>query len=1220
MLNKSILTVLSLLQTLLLLSGAEKTLFHFDFEQGSGTKLPPQTQQVRGRDCGGVVEVAQDKTLVPYTKSLRITADRKKPDARFLIRKKIPVQSGNTLLFEARLKGKGTASFGVYAYRKNASMAYYAVTAKVDSEQWQRVVKEIPLSKEGIFYVYVFLQCHRGEVQFSPFTVRVKGISSGTLELEGKQRTLSWKKSSGKGTLSPLRDSLHSRELSLKLQSTAAPQAICSDPFETKAGDQVYLTFLARGKGILTAGIVLAGKNGKTETRPSKEKITLSPSGWKEYSSVLPIPNGKDFETLKGTLVFHLSGQSEVQITKIHLSREKGKYAGDTPFPAEATVFPLIPPTFQPSVQELTRIPPVLNGVRGQTAKTKCGQLDLARFMNGVKEKNCAWVYYKLHTPFACDYTLGAGADWFFTLYLNGKKVLDTSRNGNNGSHFSPLDQTAKVRLRKGENMIAVKFESGKSSSLLCVGGPVEIRDHAQEIERAGTLAADDYSADNGKRTSSPALVKRITIPGDMSMNRVGLYTKSTRIDPFRKSFFLHPESDHYFGQSILLVEFPSESSQNQFRLAFTSGKKILECVLVNKGKTLYTYIAENGKRVSPEFYTGHAEKIFPCDFTVYTDRSGTLRIYFSSRKEAHYSRKILWDSPLLARMMQAPFRIHAQILLKGKGSSLAVDDYAAVRGRIKAQQNRIPFLLQTEETFDPVKAGWKLIMEDDFNGTVIDTKKWKVDGRKDPHQQSVTLDGKGFLVIKADWNKEKTRLVTRRLWSQRTFRYGYFEARLRFTKQPGWWSSFFMMSPVMGGPFYGVEFDFYEDYFTRPERPGASFRKILDSTAYAGYPRMYKFPAKIWNYHSVIPGSLDDFYTLGVKWTPFEISYYLNGKRLPGFLKHSPHNTVTFDAFNHCAVACGTQMVFAGEIGMGNAKLGTFPETFRVDYFRAYEMPKDDLPRVRWIHPEKRNVFVKKGETLHFEVRAEPSSKTRSSIRGAYLFDNGYFIAKKETPPYRFSIPMTEEFYKSTRYKVPGLSKGTPMNPPLLEGPFPHSFAVFVQDEKGNAAMTSILPYILQEEKKSTPYQGKPQVIPGVVHLPFYDEGGQEAAYYWSEKGGRDQTFRKEERVYATKGYVENHQACNYLKFTVNVKKSATYDVTLRYACVSPPYTDSWAKLYVNGREKAHFTLENAGRYSMPSQKVTVKGIPLSKGKNVLLVMLNMKGFAADLTFQEAK
>ena len=463
MLNKSILTVLSLLQTLLLLSGAEKTLFHFDFEQGSGTKLPPQTQQVRGRDCGGVVEVAQDKTLVPYTKSLRITADRKKPDARFLIRKKIPVQSGDTLQFEARLKGKGTASFGVYAYRKNASMAYYAVTAKVDSEQWQRVVKEIPLSKEGIFYVYVFLQCHRGEVQFSPFTVRVKGISSGTLELEGKQRTLSWKKSSGTGTLSPLQDSPHSRELSLKLQSTRTPQAICSDPFETKAGDQVYLTFLAKGKGSLTPGIVLAGKNGKTETLSSKEKITLSPSGWKEYSSVLPISNGKDFETLKGSLIFHLSGQSEVQITKIHLSREKGKYAGDTPFPAEATVFPLIPPTFQPSVQELTTIPPVLNGVRGQTAKTKCGQLDLARFMNGVKEKNCAWVYYKLHTPFACDYTLGAGADFFFTLYLNGKRYWIPPGTATTGAIFPRWIKRQRSVSGKGKILLLSNLNPGKA-------------------------------------------------------------------------------------------------------------------------------------------------------------------------------------------------------------------------------------------------------------------------------------------------------------------------------------------------------------------------------------------------------------------------------------------------------------------------------------------------------------------------------------------------------------------------------------------------------------------------------------------------------------------------------------------------------------------------------------------------------------------------------------
>ena len=57
------------------------------------------------------------------------------------------------------------------------------------------------LGKEGIIYVHPFLQCSKGGVVFSPFTVSVKGISSGFLDRKQSQIQLSWKVCTPSGSL-----------------------------------------------------------------------------------------------------------------------------------------------------------------------------------------------------------------------------------------------------------------------------------------------------------------------------------------------------------------------------------------------------------------------------------------------------------------------------------------------------------------------------------------------------------------------------------------------------------------------------------------------------------------------------------------------------------------------------------------------------------------------------------------------------------------------------------------------------------------------------------------------------------------------------------------------------------------------------------------------------------------------------------------------------------
>ena len=109
------------------------------------------------------------------------------------------------------------------------------------------------------------------------------------------------------------------------------------------------------------------------------------------------------------------------------------------------------------------------------------------------------------------------------------------------------------------------------------------------------------------------------------------------------------------------------------------------------------------------------------------------------------------------------------------------------------------------------------------------------------------------------------------------------------------------------------------------------------------------------WQYRSRLPGTLDDWYVIGCKWTPFEISYYVNGRLMKSAANHSPYSTVTFDAKNHAALNCPLHIIFSGCIMRGWGRRDTtgfkFPEYFKIDHVRYWEYPKDDpsLPKVAW-------------------------------------------------------------------------------------------------------------------------------------------------------------------------------------------------------------------------------------------------------------------------------
>jgi beta-glucanase (GH16 family) len=104
----------------------------------------------------------------------------------------------------------------------------------------------------------------------------------------------------------------------------------------------------------------------------------------------------------------------------------------------------------------------------------------------------------------------------------------------------------------------------------------------------------------------------------------------------------------------------------------------------------------------------------------------------------------------------------------------------------------------EPQDTLPPAPEGktWKLVWHDEFDGDKLDETKWvyRPDGkRKDGwwDRKTVTLDGKGHLVISTI--KEGDKIIDGCITTQGKFEraFGYYVARIQFQKQPGHWSAF---------------------------------------------------------------------------------------------------------------------------------------------------------------------------------------------------------------------------------------------------------------------------------------------------------------------------------------------------------------------------------------------------------------------------------------------
>lgn len=891
----------------------------------------------------------------------------------------------------------------------------------------------------------------------------------------------------------------------------------CGKRIQARAGDTVNFMATVRGRGEMFFQLQNFDAEGRwIGVAHSSVKKTL-PTEWRRITfSVLAENCGKKI-TAFATPTFGADQGSELFIKGTSISVEKGDFVGDCRFPRHWKVFAPVPASLKAPV---SAIPEKLAGIAGKDVPLNNNRIVFGPFFSERKLRNTAWLYGVIQSTAAAEYTIGAGANRLMAVHVNGQLVIDTLKSGDetdDSPHFSR--HTATVRLQEGENIIAIQFQSGsKADPVISLGGAEDLRNLSSLVTVTDTFLRDDYETP-AERPCSPKLIRGILTDGIQEYGGQAVYEPGSVIAFNGRSWTLPAKSrDKLFATGIRIHKIDG-AGEVMFRI----GKTLSLSLSRPDDKSDFTMAVKSGKETVKS--TGFPAAALPADFIL----AVSISEYFVNAAS-------LQDSKLRALGGKLDLS-HLGAFTSGieiHGPTVTVDEYFTGLAKREVKSAGVPFKVELDQTFDPLKAGWKLAWSDEFNAMQVDWEKNWMNSPWDPaprnRDQAWLKDG--LLHIGCDFTKTPDGRFpftgrTIGLYSQRRFGYGYYEARVRFTRKPGWWAAFWMLDEgrnmSVGG---GYELDIFEDYSTRGGKPVVANNLHV---TYGPNNRSY-------GYHFELPGSLDDFYVIGCKWTPFEISHYLNGKLIRASARHSPYASATYDAIHHGFGTSKLYLCLSGQAGeSGGRAAGEYKEEYLVDYVRAYEYPRQADPSIRFTAVPEKSV-VKTGERFAFAVDARLSGVSKSPIAAAYLFDNGNLLDYKTKPPYRFNWAIDHGYYAETAWDSAGRSGAKP----VMDG-YPHLYRVAVQDAAGKVAYTELFP-VITDMTGGTPYQGTAPSVPGRIDPARFNEGGQNVACYKQNRGGQPTGTEKG----LSRKKLNLREAGEWVDYSFDVKEDGEYEMTL--------------------------------------------------------------------------
>lgn len=232
-----------------------------------------------------------------------------------------------------------------------------------------------------------------------------------------------------------------------------------------------------------------------------------------------------------------------------------------------------------------------------------------------------------------------------------------------------------------------------------------------------------------------------------------------------------------------------------------------------------------------------------------------------------------------------------------------------------------------------PPSSDYKLVWSDEFEGRELDATKWKnrypgirKDGVNDP--AATFLDGDGHLILTCTRKEEKIHvnmICTDGLFESR---YGYFEARVQFQTQEGWWPGFWLMGNGVAAPDKGkgmvddtgrngTEIDIFEYLRIRGDQ-------IQHALHWNGYGEFHKSVGS----HPRVPGLMSGFHTIGCEWTPERYVFYVDGAK-------------TFET-NQAISQVPEYIILSGEVSPwpGDVSRAKLPDQVVFDYVRVWQKP----------------------------------------------------------------------------------------------------------------------------------------------------------------------------------------------------------------------------------------------------------------------------------------
>lgn len=512
----------------------------------------------------------------------------------------------------------------------------------------------------------------------------------------------------------------------------------------------------------------------------------------------------------------------------------------------------------------------------------------------------------------------------------------------------------------------------------------------------------------------------------------------------------------------------------------------------------------------------------------------------------------------------------------------------------------------------------WRLTFAEEFEGERLEASKWSPNRNREAFawngakgvwsEDHAALDGKGNFVLKVSRDADGAYRYHNGIQTKGKFQqtHGYFETRARFTRQPGWWGAVWLYGVEVGpNPFLmGQEIDLFEDFYKPKKTSDFSHNVHFDAQlAFASEDnrRVGKLDGntlyRVSRGEKVLVDDWDAFHVVGVLWTPLEYVFYCDGKET--FRLDYRQVPVTNQPMHVLVSGCFRDPNRAKY--QGDYADGVWPDQLTVDYIRVYE---EDLagrkkPEVS-VRLAKSRRIVTQGEAQTFEVSAEDAD---GSVAQILLFNNGRLRGEQAGPRATFDVP-GDQIYGGKSI-----------------------FIAMARDNDGLIGLSQPLTLEVRgpREGKGTPYLGKPQVIPGKIVPGYFDNGGQQVAYFShlnENSFGRppwNLTFRTGEGIASPKadGIAASHRG-QWVTYTAQVEQAGAYDVV---ASIARPDT-MLAKsdrpdrilLEIDGEPLAEFsfspTLTTGTQHWANYRELPAHRVQLAEGRHVLRVAFDATPF----------